>query len=50
MSTPLKSHSVNTTRSVRHPAQIVVTEVVAVEFPLGPDRFVFAHAVSRAPT
>ena len=30
--------------------QIVVTEVVAVEFPLGPDRFVFAHAVSRAAT
>ena len=31
-----------------HPAQIVVTEVVVVEFPLGPDGFVFAHAVSRA--
>jgi len=30
--------------------QIVVAEVVAIEFPLSPDRFVFAHAVSRAAT
>jgi hypothetical protein len=29
-------------------AQIVVAEVVAVVFPLSPDRFVCAHAVSRA--
>src|SRR5262249_53591671 len=29
-------------------AQVVVAEVVAVEFPLGPDRFVVTHAVSRA--
>jgi hypothetical protein len=28
--------------------QIVVAEVVAVEFPLGPEGLVLAHAVSRA--
>jgi hypothetical protein len=29
-------------------AQIIVAEIVAVEFPFGPDCFVVAHAVSRA--
>ena len=31
-------------------AQIVVAKVVAIEFPLDPNRFVIAHAVSRATT
>ena len=31
-------------------AQIIVAEVVAIEFPLGPDCFVVVHAVSRAAT
>ena len=30
--------------------QILVTEIVAVEFPFGPDRLAFGHALSRAAT
>ena len=44
MSTPLKSHSVEHHALGAQPAQVVVAEVVAVELPLGPKRFVFGHA------